>query len=223
MTGLGRYHPRNLLKTVRNPHLALLELRRVSSLLNTRYHRMFPHNGFEVMSADWDTLVILDGCRYDLFEPIHERFIDDQSYDLRAVTSMGSSSREFIQRNFIDEIYEDTVYITANPFVGQKEEGMFHAVENLFVTEWDEDLNTVPPGAVTEATVAAHEEFPNKRLVVHYMQPHYPFIGERGRALDHRGLYPEDSVTTGRDETTDPDVGDVPTRIWFRLQKRRHR
>jgi len=30
---------------------------------------------------------------------------------------------------------------------------------------------------VTEHALRAAEEYPNKRLVVHYMQPHYPFVG----------------------------------------------
>lgn len=220
MTRLERYRPGNLLRALRNPDLVVQELRRVSSLLNTAYHRRYPHGGFPVMDADWDTLVILDGCRFDLFEPVHERFVESEpDYDLRSVTSMGSSSQEFIEGNFRGETYDDTVYVSANPFVGRYEDDTFHAVKNLFVTEWDDTLNTVRPSVVTEAGINAHEEHPHKRIIVHYMQPHYPFIGERGQEFEHRGLYPEDSVTTGRNKKTDPDVGDVPTRVWFRLRK----
>lgn len=37
------------------------------------------------------------------------------------------------------------------------------------------------PSTVTEYAKDALEEFPNKRLVVHYLQPHQPFVGETGR------------------------------------------
>jgi hypothetical protein len=37
-----------------------------------------------------------------------------------------------------------------------------------------------------ERAVAAHEKYPNKRIVVHFMQPHFPFIGPTGQSIEHR-------------------------------------
>lgn len=34
------------------------------------------------------------------------------------------------------------------------------------------------PDPVVEAAIAAHEAYPSKRLVAHFMQPHRPFVGE---------------------------------------------
>jgi hypothetical protein len=171
------------------------------------------------MAADWDTLIILDGCRYDLFANNHERFVtDDTSYELRSVTSVASGSKEFIERNFRGKELHDTVYVTSNPFVRSADSEVFHAVKNLFVMDWDSELDTVTPDTVTRAATEAHETYPNKRLIVHYMQPHYPFIGECGREFLHRGLYPEDSVALGRDGAEHPALNDVPKRIWGRLK-----
>lgn len=50
---------------------------------------------------------------------------------------------------------------------------------------WDEELGTVPPEKVTEAGIRMHNKYPNKRLLIHYMQPHYPFIGPTGLKLPH--------------------------------------
>jgi hypothetical protein len=36
------------------------------------------------------------------------------------------------------------------------------------------------PDVVTEAARAAAEEYPNKRLIIHYLQPHAPYVGPTG-------------------------------------------
>jgi hypothetical protein len=213
-----RYTLGKLVRAVRNPALIRHECNRLGLKLNRAIHRHVPREGFDVMGADWDTLVILDGCRYDLFADAHQQFVPDgQSARLGSVTSAGSGSQEFIKRNYRGKQLHDTVYITSNPFVRPADSEIFHAVENLFLTGWDSDLNTVRPETVTEAVIAAHERYPNKRLIAHYIQPHYPFIGERGRQFTHRGLYPEDSVAMGRDADTEPDI-DASKRVWGRLQ-----
>jgi len=51
------------------------------------------------------------------------------------------------------------------------------------------------PGDVTESAQEAHERFPNKRIIVHYMQPHTPYLGEKGHEMreklprEHRGWH----------------------------------
>ena len=132
-----------------------------------------------VADQEWDTLLILDGCRYDLFEAYH-----GFPGRLHKVRSLGSQSREFLERNFGDGTYHDTVYVSANPFVSVLDDDTFHAVIDLFDTHWDEDALTVRPEAVVEATLDAHHRYPNKRLVAHFMQPHHPFLGPRGQRFD---------------------------------------
>jgi hypothetical protein len=77
------------------------------------------------------------------------------------------------------------VYVTANPHL-QIVADNFHKVVDLVHDEdsWDEELGTVAPSVVAEAAVKAHETYPDKRLIVHFMQPHYPFIGPRGDQID---------------------------------------
>lgn len=139
-------------------------------------------SGTKVMEEDWDTLVILDACRYDMFsERVH------LEGDLQSRISIGSSSEEFLEENFKGE-YFDTVYVNTNPYVPHLglEEGTFHAVIDL-LEEWDSELQTVRPERVVEEALAAHKRFPNKRLIVHFMQPHAPFIGEVGQELAGEG------------------------------------
>lgn len=68
-------------------------------------------------------------------------------------------------------------------------EDRFFTVDHVWKDEWSENQRTVLPKSVTERALAAHKEFQNKRLVVHYMQPHYPFIGPTGSQLDTHATF----------------------------------
>jgi hypothetical protein len=133
--------------------------------------------GINVMAADWDNLLILDACRYDMFRT--QNTLDG---DLRREVSRGSTSTEFIDSNLRGRTLHDTVYVTANPYVNRIEDDVFHAVLTV-LDEWDESLQTVMPERVVERALEAHEQYPNKRLIVHFMQPHQPYIGTTGQAL----------------------------------------
>lgn len=176
-------------------------LRYVPIEVNNLLFRLYHGNGTRVMKEDWDSLLILDGCRYDMFT---ERI--DLPGTLESRISLGSSSEEFMERNFVDEQFHDTVYVSANPFIPKLglNEGTFHAVVEL-LDDWDEQLQTVRPDTVAEAAREAHEQYPNKRLIVHFMQPHTPFIGGLGREM------------VGGGWTMDHDVEDDPG-IWDRLR-----
>lgn len=163
--------------------------------VNNTFYRLRQESPTKVMDEDWDTLIILDACRYDMFEEVNHL---DGSLEHRI--SLGSTSEEFLERNFTDEKHHDTVYVNANPYVPYLglDEGTFHAVVDL-LSEWDDEVQTVQPKTVADAASEAHREYPNKRLIVHFMQPHAPFIGETGRQLGADGWNPdwEDSTFNG--------------------------
>lgn len=129
---------------------------------------------------DWDNLVILDACRYDIFEELNP--FEQQA---EAVYSNASHTHEFLEKNFSGDNL-DTVYVTASPQVGAFG-GNFAHVEHVWKDEWDEEENTVLPEKVTERALEIAERFPDKRLVVHYMQPHFPFIGSDVEQGSFRG------------------------------------
>jgi len=145
--------------------------------VNNAIFRMRHGTGTRVMDEDWDTLILLDACRYDMFK---QRVPFDGRLESRI--SLGSTSEEFLRRNFEDNQFHDTVYVNANvyfPKVGLDQDETFHAVIDL-LDEWDEELEIAHPETVTDAAKRAHEQYPNKQVIVHYMQPHLPFIGSRG-------------------------------------------
>lgn len=141
------------------------------------YYRTKLGPGTDVMDQDWDNLIILDGCRYDAFQDRNRL-----SGTLGSRVSRGSSSKEFLDRNFADRDLQDTVYVSANPFVPRVGPDVFHAVLTV-LDEWDEELQTIMPAAVVERALDAYATYPDKRIIVHFMQPHQPYIGEKGSEI----------------------------------------
>jgi hypothetical protein len=137
------------------------------------------------MDADWDNLLILDACRHDYFEEVN--WLDGSS---STVTAPGTKSWDYMEEHFDGEKFHDTVYVTSNPFSVRLPDGTFHYMKQL-LDEWNEDIGTVLPEDVTEAAKRVSEAFPTKRLIVHYMQPHAPHLGETAERyreeLDLRG------------------------------------
>jgi hypothetical protein len=148
--------------------------------LNVLYHeRLGAGDGVYVLAEDWDDLLLLDACRYDVFEEV---IADRDDYDgtLESRTSRGSQSLEFMRANFEGRQCHDVVYVSGNPYIDRIPDGTFHDVVHVWQDEWDDETESLLPATVTDAAIEAHERYPDKRLVVHYMQPHVPFIGETG-------------------------------------------
>jgi len=179
------YTLRDLKRAVSDPRVLAIEFNRVFH--DGFRHRSPPYNqnGVDIPSADWDNLLILDACRYDTFKS----HADDLPGKLTAVESRGSATRQFLNANFSQRDMTDTVYVTANPNLYKAEmeksgEGTigveFYKEVNVWRNGWHEEYRTVMPEKVTEATLEAAENHPNKRLLVHYLQPHAPYIGPTG-------------------------------------------
>jgi hypothetical protein len=77
------------------------------------------------------------------------------------------------------------VYITANPHARKLGNDIFYTIEFLF-DRWDSEVGTVLPEDVTEAAIAAQKKYPNKRMIIHYMQPHDPHLGKTAEMYQKR-------------------------------------
>jgi len=190
---MGRYTLQDFVRAIRNPECFRNELyrlrwdaRRRALDINQWYHQSVrgrPDAGVRVMERDWDTLLILDACRYDMYA---ER--STLNGNRERVLSRGSQSGEFMEANFLNGRFHDTVYVTANPHSYDIPNGTFHAVEFLLEDCWDDASRTVLPETVVQRTLDALEAYPNKRLLVHFMQPHFPFLGPTGEHFEHLGI-----------------------------------
>lgn len=141
-----------------------------SAYINYRYGPRTDH-----FKEDWDNLILLDACRYDIFAEMH-----NLPGRLESRLSVGTATMEWLHKTVKGESFLDTVYITGNPRVSRFE-NQFHDVIPLWETAWDHELKVTPPRPITDAALTAYDEYPNKRIVVHFMQPHIPFIGDDGQ------------------------------------------
>lgn len=168
----------------RKPRRALGVLYHVGMGVNQEYYKNREHTGTYVIDQDWDNLIILDGCRYDMFKKVC-----NLEGSLGSRISHGSNSAPFLNKNFSGKRLHDSIYITANPHVsGNIPVGTFYTAKNALIDHWDEELETVPPERMVEITLDYYEKFPNKRMITHWMQPHYPFIGPSGGDLQTKGI-----------------------------------
>lgn len=198
------YTPQKIYRALKEPERISKEIRRHrrdfyrwALEVNSRFYRRYrprASNGISVMDHDWDTLLVLDACRYDLYCEL-----SPLGGTCRPVVSRGSQSWEFMKENFVGRELHDTVCVTANPHTYEIPDGTFHAVEYLLEDYWDESARTVRPSDVVEATFETAERYPNKRLLVHFMQPHFPFLGPTGDSFEHSGveIHLEDSEQSG--------------------------
>jgi len=190
----------DLLRALREPILAVRE---INSVLNSfGAEADFNSSGVDVFKEDWDNLLLLDSCRADVFAEVIDSYNIDGSRENRI--SRGADTREFMRGNFRNRTLYDVVYVNANPQYQSQKEDLnveFHDVADLWRGEhWDNTLNTVRPESVSDAARAFHDEYPNKRLCVHYLQPHRPFIGPTGRENHQLG------TLFGTEDVAKPDV-----------------
>ncbi|SEH15652.1 hypothetical protein SAMN04487967_2178 [Natronorubrum sediminis] len=168
----------------KNPRLMLWEIHRIlSSPFHKRHNEQFFEEngeGIDVMERDWDNLIILDACRYGFFE--EQNNIDGS---LEPVISKGGHSWEFMKSNFEGSQFHDTVYVTANPHARKLHSDTFYSIKTV-LDQWDSEIGTVRPKEVVDAAIEANNEFPEKRLIVHFMQPHRPYLGPTADQLRER-------------------------------------
>jgi hypothetical protein len=178
--------------------------------------------GTNVFDREWDALILLDSCRVDALRSVAGEY--DFLGPVESTRSVGSTSHEWVAKTFTREHRAEigrTGYVTANGYLYMTADEGRHppsgGVAPLGWPRWDVvdvdefaftdyvwrdggevDLSTVPPHAVTDRAVAAGRERDHERLVVHYMQPHGPFIADavRDREL---GPDPADHVVSFRE------------------------
>jgi len=154
--------------------------------------------GTNIYEREWDTLVILDACRVDLLLEVADEYSFIESVD--SFESVGSMSEEWMVKTFTDDHAEAsrrTAYITSNVFSEQVlSASQFETLDEVWRYAWEDDIGIVPPRPVTDRAIATARETDPDRLIVHYMQPHHPFIaGDSAQSFEADPFGREDGVT----------------------------
>ncbi|MFC7213391.1 hypothetical protein ACFQO4_04750 [Saliphagus sp. GCM10025334] len=138
-------------------------------------HRVATRTGqyTRVVEEDWDILLILDGCREDLFREVADI---EQFDEYRAINSGASATKEWVVRQFYKGAFTDTIYLTGNAVVSEYIQAAFYQFEDVWRDAYDDERRLIPPEPLAERARIVRKEYPRKRLIVHFSQPHYPFI-----------------------------------------------
>jgi len=133
-------------------------------------------------------LIILDACRYDVFQEIAPELLE---YTCEPVWSSGRNTFEYVRKAWPDE-YPNVTYLSVAPPVNsnsREEESpaaldMFRGyiasehisdIREMFKQDTAENIGTCPPEIVTKEAI----EVQSSKMVAHYFQPHAPYIGEK--------------------------------------------
>ncbi|MFB6151549.1 MAG: hypothetical protein ABEJ40_07070 [Haloarculaceae archaeon] len=138
--------------------------------------------GVPVYERDWDVLVILDACRADLMDEVAREYADEYPFlaPYRRHTSLGSNSGEWMDRNFTDEYADEmagTAMVTGNPHSETYlDEDDFMLLDEVWRYAWEDEDELFRPEYLTDRAISVGRNYDPERLIVHYMQPHHPFI-----------------------------------------------
>lgn len=160
--------------------------------------------GTNMYSKDWDLLIVLDACRVDALRAVSDEY--SFLNDIESCPSVGTQSVEWMAATFDKKWKEDiskTALVTANPNVefvfedGMEGASLPHEKRVSRWGSWDvvpassfalykplwshgNDIDKgwhSPPKTVTDYGIKIGRKHDYEKIVLHYMQPHSPFIG----------------------------------------------
>lgn len=150
---------------------------------NTEKYYIIDGQKKNILEESWDILIILDACRFDIFNEVYRNHF---SGDVKKAISPATFTTEWLSKTFID-FYDDIIYISTNPYISSKpeyfDENMFIANKHFFKVidvwdfGWNKQIGSVHPKDVNKAILKTKSKFINKRFIIHYVQPHGPYIG----------------------------------------------
>lgn len=158
--------------------------------------------GTNVFDREWDVLIVLDACRVDTLRAVADEY--DFIEDVDELWSVGSHSAEWMTQTFTEPYRSDigrTRYITGNPHArhvfDQRIVPPIHNTLPVDMTTWnvvdrdafeslemiwehyaDETYGVTLPGTTTDYAIRTARTHGSEKMIVHYMQPHRPYIGK---------------------------------------------
>ena len=130
----------------------------------------------DILKAEWDILIILDGCRYDIFKSVYENLIHSKC-ELKKAKTFCSGTKEWMQNNFYNKDCSSIIYLDPivmfNLFIP---DDTFFKTVMVWKTNWDYEYGTIKPDEMTDVALEQIKQHPKKRFIIHYHQPHPPYL-----------------------------------------------
>ncbi|RLI83713.1 MAG: hypothetical protein DRP01_08865, partial [Archaeoglobales archaeon] len=139
--------------------------------------------------VEWDVLIVLDACRFDVFKRLY-----GNRFNVEPVISAGTCTPEWFCRTWQGR-RKDTIYVSGNPTITSRPITLigfyidapfiFYRVYDCWNIGWKKVgyAWTVNPHYVCEFALSVLKAYPDKKVVVHLLQPHtpYPTVPELAR------------------------------------------
>lgn len=127
-----------------------------------------------IHGGDWDTLIVLDACRYDIFKSVNR--LEGKLTEAR---SNAQHTLYWLKRTFPDKY--DYHYVSAHPYINKMKGGFWNAIDHfepdkihqVWMFGWSDKLGTVHPTSVVKFV----KKLDYDRAIIHFIQPHGPWIG----------------------------------------------
>ncbi|MFC7135343.1 hypothetical protein ACFQJ3_19670 [Salinibaculum sp. GCM10025337] len=134
--------------------------------------------GENIFDTNWDLCLILDACRFDLLQEVSDEysFLSNPDSKLSVDSKTDAWTRKTFSRADAHSL-NDTAYVSANPFSQEiPDESQLDSIDHVWEYGWDQEGGTVPPRVITDRAIQKHRSDSPESLLVHYLQPHVPFI-----------------------------------------------
>jgi hypothetical protein len=174
----------------------------------------------DVNGSEWDYLIVLDACRYDYFEKHYDDFLEG---NLEKKRSKGTQTPEWLRKTFTSR-YNYT-YIAANPYVNSynstiEKEGevwnptkTFTRIIDSWDIDWSDEHHTVHPSDITDTAV---DELGSGKAIIHYLQPHRPYITSPVKEENIKGHKELKGKETG-EESLKRKIVDATRPLWSKF------
>ena len=126
----------------------------------------------ELLRQERFCLMVLDSCRADVFEQVALERFKKYGGHYRRIWVPWCNTTTWFKSVFREPKY-DLVYVSGNPIMWRFARGKFRKFVEAWRVCWVEELRTTHPRCVS--AIALLHAYP--RMVVHFLQPHYPYLG----------------------------------------------
>lgn len=144
---------------------------------------LYAHNKYKnntQLKLDFDILIMLDSCRYDMFKKIYFNYIDGK---LKKYYSCGCDTVSWLKNSANITNPSDFFFISAQPYIDKvKQLNLFGKQVFNYYPAYDRDIDE-KSGVVLPETLSAKAIeklnsgfLDHKRVIIWYVQPHYPYF-----------------------------------------------
>jgi hypothetical protein len=133
-----------------------------------------------LMKEQWDIAIILDACRYDVFKEVYRKRLPLGRLEKR---QGASDTFDWLHSVFYGNEANNIIYVSAHPGINAKgvpwgnfnASKCFYKVYDAWLNAWNWRIGTSLPDEVAKVAVQAIKENPERKKIIHFIQPHFPY------------------------------------------------